>query len=483
MAVRRTSPPQPLAPHGLPGHLVEFVEALRGVGIAVGPSETVDAGRVMAVLGLGDREVLREGLACAVLRRADHRDTYDAMFDLWFPAALGDRTVLDDDEDGATDHNPEGLPPQDVEAMRDALIAMLSDNPELENMDDRLAAMIAQIVESFGRYSSSRGPSYSSYQALKAMALDELEGRLLAGLLAGYGDDPTPTQEQIAKAIAARRISQLRKMVESETKRRTAEQLGRDHVQMYGIPQLAENVEFLRASGEQLRQMRRVVAPLARTLATRLAARRRRSRRGEIDLRKTLRKSMSTGGVPIDVVLKKPHPARPELVVLCDVSGSVAGFSHFTLMLVSALRQQFSRVRVFAFIDTTDEVTDLFGPDADLAVAVQRITREAGVYTRDGHSDYGHAFVSFLNDFPNVLSPRSSLLVLGDGRNNYRNPETDLLAHMVNASRHAHWLNPEPKHLWGSGDSAVPRYEDVITMHECRSAKQLAAVIDQLLPV
>jgi uncharacterized protein with von Willebrand factor type A (vWA) domain len=461
---------------------VEFVEALRGVGIAVGPSETVDAGRVMSVLGLGDREVLREGLACAVLRRADHRDTYDAMFDLWFPAALGDRTVLDDEGDAA-DGSPDGVPPQDIEAMRNALIQMLSDNPELENIDDRLAAMIAQIVESFGRYSSSRGPSYSSYQALKAMALDELEGRLLAGLLAGYGEEPTPTQEAIAKAVAAKRISQLRRMVESETKRRTAEQLGRDHVQMYGIPQLAENVEFLRASGEQLRQMRRVVQPLARTLATRLAARRRRSRAGEIDLRKTLRKSMSTGGVPIDVVLKKPHPARPELVVLCDVSGSVAGFSHFTLQLVHALRQQFSRVRVFAFIDTTDEVTELFGPDADLAVAVQRITREAGVYTRDGHSDYGHAFVSFLENWPSVLSPRSSLLVLGDGRNNYRNPEVDLLAHMVNASRHAHWLNPEPKHLWGSGDSAVPRYEDVITMHECRSAKQLAGVIDQLLPV
>src|SRR4051795_11532585 len=99
MSVRRTSPPQPLAPHGLPGHLVEFVEALRGVGIAVGPSETVDAGRVMTVLGLGDREVLREGLAGRGLRRADHRDNYDAMFDLWFPAALGARTVLDDDGD------------------------------------------------------------------------------------------------------------------------------------------------------------------------------------------------------------------------------------------------------------------------------------------------------------------------------------------------------------------------------------------------
>jgi len=99
MALRRTRPPQPLAPHGIPGHLVGFVEALRGQGISVGPSETVDAGRVMSVLGLGDREVLREGIACAVLRRPDHRETYDAMFDLWFPAALGAKTAIIDAHD------------------------------------------------------------------------------------------------------------------------------------------------------------------------------------------------------------------------------------------------------------------------------------------------------------------------------------------------------------------------------------------------
>ena len=480
MAVRRTRPPQPLAPYGLPGHLVEFVEALRAQGISVGPSETVDAGQVMAVLGLGDRETLREGFACAMLRRPEHRPTYDALFDLWWPAALGGRTVLEDDDSPSA---PPSLDPEDVEAMRAMLLDLLADNPDIGDLDERLVAMIAAIVEAHGRYTSSRGPSYSSYQALKAMGLDQLEGRLLAGLLAPYGDEPSDTSKQIAKSLAAQKIAQLRRMVEGETKRRTAEQLGREHVQMYGIPQLAENVEFLRASGDQLRQMRRVVAPLARTLATRLAAKRRRHRAGAIDLRKTLRKSMSTGGVPIDVVLRKPRPARPELVVLCDVSGSVAGFSHFTLLLVHALRQQFSRVRVFAFIDTCDEVTHMFGPEADLAVAIQRITREAGVYTRDGHSDYGNAFVSFTENFPNVLSPRSSLLILGDGRNNYRNPSADLLAHMVTASRHAHWLNPEPRHLWGSGDSAVPRYSDIITMHECRSAKQLAAVIDQLLPV
>ncbi len=478
MAARRTRPPQPLAPNGLPGHLVGFVEALRAQGVSVGPSETVDAGQVLSVLDLGDRETVREGLACAVLRRADHRQTYDALFDLWWPGALGARTVLVEESAG----DPEGPEAQDLETIRAMLLELLTDNPDIGDLDERLVAMIAAIIEAHGRYTSSRGPSYSSYQALKAMGLDQLEGRLLAGLLAPHGDDPSPSAEQIAKLLAAQKIAQLRRMVEGETKRRTAEQLGREHVQMYGIPQLAENVEFLRASGDQLRQMRRVVAPLARTLATRLAARRRRSRAGAIDLRKTLRKSMSTGGVPIDVVLRKPRPARPELVVLCDVSGSVAGFSHFTLLLVHALRQQFSRVRVFAFIDTTDEVTHLFGPEADLAVAIQRITREAGVYTRDGHSDYGNAFASFTENFPGVLSPRSSLLILGDGRTNYRNPAVDVLTHLVSSSRHAHWLNPEPRHLWGSGDSAVPRYEDVITMHECRSAKQLAGVIDRLLP-
>jgi len=479
MAARRTRPPQPLAPNGLPGHLVGFVEALRAQGISVGPAATVDAGAVLSVLDLGDRQAVREGLACAVLRRADHRQTYDALFDLWWPAAIGARTMLAEDSADVAD----GPRAEDLETMRSMLLELLTDNPDIGDMDERLVAMIAAIVEAHGRYTSSRGPSYSSYQALKAIGLDQLEGRLLAGLLAPHGDDPSPAQEQIAKALAAQKVTQLRTMVEGETKRRTAEQLGREHVQMYGIPQLAENVEFLRASGEQLRQMRRVVAPLARSLATRLAARRRRSRAGSIDLRKTLRKSMSTGGVPIDVVLSKPRPARPELVVLCDVSGSVAGFSHFTLLLVHALRQQFSRVRVFAFVDTTDEVTHLFGPDADLAVAIQRITREAGVYTRDGHSDYGNAFVSFTENFPGVLSPRSSLLILGDGRTNYRNPAVDTLTHLVSASRHAHWLNPEPRHLWGSGDSAVPRYEDVITMHECRSARQLATVIDRLLPV
>src|SRR6201987_2877478 len=196
MATRRIRPTRPLAPHGLPGHLVGFVEALRGHGISVGPSETVDAGRVMATLGLGDREVLREGIACAVLRRPDHRETYDAMFDLWFPAALGARAGVTDDEADAA-QSDDSLPPDDIEAMRQMLLDLLTENPDLSEMDERLVAMIARIVEAYGKYSSSRGPSFSSYQALKAMALDELEGKLLAGVVAPHrGETPPPPGQE-----------------------------------------------------------------------------------------------------------------------------------------------------------------------------------------------------------------------------------------------------------------------------------------------
>src|SRR5262249_4154109 len=144
MALRRVRPSRPLAPHGLPGPLVGFVEALRGSGISVGPSETVDAGRVMATLARGDRNGLRGGIACAVLRQPDRRETYDAMFDLWFPAAMGARAVVTDE--GGGDPQDDALPNDDVEAMRQMLLDLLAENPDLAGMDERLVRMIAQIV-------------------------------------------------------------------------------------------------------------------------------------------------------------------------------------------------------------------------------------------------------------------------------------------------------------------------------------------------
>ena len=243
---------------------------------------------------------------------------------------------------------------------------------------------------------------------------------------------------------------------------------------------MADQVDFLRAQAADLAELRRAVAPLARRLAVRLSARRRSGREGRLDFRKTVRASLATGGVPVVTHHRPRKVHKPELVVLCDVSGSVAGFSHFTLMLTQALREHFTGVRAFAFVDTTDEVTRFFRPGADVVDAVSRIGREADVVGFDGHSDYGIAFEVFADRWASAVGPKTSLLVLGDGRTNYRPPGLPVLADLVKRSRSAHWLNPEPRRLWGSGDSAADRYGEVIDMVECRNAAQLTDFVTTL---
>ncbi|WP_028479629.1 VWA domain-containing protein [Nocardia sp. CNY236] len=459
--------------HGIAGHLVGFVEALRARGIAVGSSETVDAGRVVTVLDLMDREVLREGLACALLRRTTHRATFDGLFDLWFPAAMGERTAAQDDV--AIPRTPSGE--VDIRALRSMLAELLAQ----ESAAPRLEVLAGELVDQMGRYQSARGPSFSAYQAMKEVQPHTLLAQILDAL--ARRPDASEFDLEIARRAARQRIAGFRETVEAETKRRVAERIGRDRVASYGVPRQAEDVDFLRASEAELAELRRSTQRLARILAARLALRRRHARRGAVDLRRTLRKSMSTGGVPIDLANRKPRPGRPELVLLCDVSGSVAGFSNFTLLLVSALREQFSRVRIFAFVDQVDEVTSLFDPNTPVEQSMTRIFTEANVVGMGGHSDYGRALAGFADAYSEVVTSRSSLLILGDARTNYRDPELATLRSLVEVAKHAHWLNPEPREQWGSGDSAAEKYREVIEMHECRSAAQLTAVVSRLLPV
>ena len=259
----------------------------------------------------------------------------------------------------------------------------------------------------------------------------------------------------MARQTVRERLTALRAAIEAEVRRRTAAEKGRDKVAKNAVRPLADQVDFLRAQSGDLAELRRAVAPLARRLAVRLSARRRLGREGRLDFRKTVRASLGTGGVPVVTHHRPRKVHKPELVVLCDVSGSVAGFSHFTLMLTQALREHFTGVRAFAFVDSTDEVTRFFRPGADVVDAVQRIGREADVVAFDGHSDYGTAFEVFADRWPAAVGPKTSLLVLGDGRTNYRPPGLPVLADLVRRSRSAHWLNPEPRRQWGSGDSAA----------------------------
>ncbi|GAA2067740.1 VWA domain-containing protein [Williamsia deligens] len=465
-------------PEPLVDHLTGFVDALRDRGIEVGPSALIDAASATSVLDLLDRSAFREGLACTLLTEQMHRPTFDATFDLWFPAGTGARTGVEDlptDDDGT----------HDVDAIRQMVADLLADG-EAET-DGRLSDMIAAIVDQIGRYESARGEAFSTYQAMSTIRPQTLIARIAAAMAAAAGDDEDGGTGARYRRAAAGRVDRLGELVSEETRRRMVERSGRDRVAEYAVPTLPEDIAFLSAGRSDVLELRKTIDPLARLLAAKLEIRRRRARRGVVDVRKTLRASMSTGGVPIELTYARPRPGRPELVILCDVSGSVSGFSQFTLQLVAALRQHFSAVRVFAFVDTVDEVTDWFDRSADsdvhLGSVIHDMLSKARLITRDGHSDYGHALEGFVADHLDSLTHRGALLILGDGRTNYHDPRFAALRTLVDRARHAYWLNPESEALWDSGDSVASDYARIIEMHECRNARQLAGVIGGLLPV
>jgi uncharacterized protein with von Willebrand factor type A (vWA) domain len=445
--------------------------------VPAGTSEVLDATRVLGAIDLLDRPQLRAGLAAALVKRPVHRPTFDLLFDLWWPTAVGDPLELTqrrDDESGDEAGEP-GEP--DLDALRDELRQLL-----LTGDDEALRRFARLAVAELGHAGAQPGrQSWFTYRVLRALSPETLIASMLDALLAG--EPRGGLAEQVARQRLQERIAALRAHVEAEVRRRVAEERDRDQVARSALPPLADQVDFLRAQREELAAMRRTVHPLARRLASRLAARRRLGREGRLDVRRTVRASLGTGGVPVETHHRPRRVHKPELVVFCDVSGSVAGFAHFTLMLTAALREQFSRVRAFAFIDTCDEVTRLFGPGADLADSVRRLAREADLVAYDGHSDYGNALRVLVERFPDAVGPKTSLLVLGDARTNYRDPGLALLKGLVDRSRHAYWLNPEPRREWGSGDSMAYRYGEVIEMVECRNVAQLTDFVGRLLPV
>ncbi|MFF2348668.1 VWA domain-containing protein [Kitasatospora sp. NPDC058115] len=502
-----TAPAPGAPPADLAARLTGLVRALRTHGLPIGPAETVDAAAVLEVLGLADRAQVRAGLAAALLRSDGQRGVFDAAFDLFFPLGVGDpeavrraaaagpgpaaRDLAAPGAGGPEPGAPDPTPP-DPAALREHLRARLA---AALAADDRaaLARLAGEAVAAFGRYGAAGGPGrpgsdgWSAHQTLGRLAPETLLARVLAALRAG-ADGPGPATADLAGDLLPdeirRRIQDFRALVATEARRRAAELRGTEHVAERAVAPSADRIDFLAAGHDQLAELRRTVHPLARKLATRLTARRRRAARGHIDLRRTLRRSLSTGGVPLRPAHRLRRPARPELVLLCDVSGSVAGFSDFTLLLVQAMRDQFSRVRVFAFVNRTAEVTALLTRGGgDPAALARRILTEAKVTGYHGNSDYGAALAEFADRHLDAVGPRTSVLILGDARNNHRDPRLPALRLIAARARRVHWLNPEQPALWGTGDSAAPAYAGVVEMHCCRNARRLGEFIARLLPV
>jgi hypothetical protein len=243
----------------------------------------------------------------------------------------------------------------------------------------------------------------------------------------------------------------------------------------------AREVDFLRASQQELRQMRVLVRPLARTLAARLAQQHRRTQHGGIDMRRTMRASLDTGGVPIDPVHRHRRRSKPELWVLCDVSGSVADFARFTLAFVCALHEEFAGLRTFVFVDDVEEITDLLDRRIHDIDPFHLLVRASAERSRH-QSDYGRVFERFLEQYGAELSPRATVLFAGDGRSHASDPGAAHLRAIRHRSRRLWFLDPEPRTRWNQGDSAAPTYAEICDRFlEVRSMAQLADAVDQLL--
>jgi uncharacterized protein with von Willebrand factor type A (vWA) domain len=452
---------------GLLDRHIEFIEALRGAGMPVSLAEDLDAVHAVTHLDLLDRDALRAGYAATLVKRASYRPSFDAIFDLFFPPLLGAgaASTLAEEEPAERD-SAEAL-----RTFRDALADALTEG------DQEALAELAR--EGVGRFGQMRGrgqgmSSWSAYNTLQRTSPDTLILRIVQGLLGEMDNDS-------AMSTATRRVDGFTKLVETEARRRIAEEKTPSYVASATLRPTIDQVAFLGMRKADLEQMRREIYPLARRLATRLAKEQHARRRGPLDFRRTVRASVSTGGVPLTTHHRPKRPHRTELVVLCDVSGSVANFAQFTLMLVFALRDQFTKVRAFTFVDDVHEVTHHFRPGADIGETLSELAASVQHASMWGRTNYGRAFTRFLDKHPDALGPKTSLLVLGDARSNYSDLSLPTVKQIVSQTRHAWWLNPEHTRQWDTGDSAARPYGELIAMVECRNLTQLGEFVHRIV--
>lgn len=447
------------------GRLTQFVDRLRQVGIPVSTSEAIDAADALGFVSWDQREVFRSTLGATLVKNSAHLQTFETLFDLFFPATLGERLEIE-----LTDA-PDDMSQELIDALMRFDLA-------------RLEELAAEAVRRYAQMEPGRpvGGRYYQWRVEQALRMADLQARLAEILLAGgAGTDGEALgiAASVAGEDAAVRIAELRRRIERLIRGRLVEERGPEVMARALARPLPEEVDFLQATSEDLGEMRRTIAVLARRLASRLAYKHHQSHRGRLDFRRTIRRSLEVGGVPINPRLRhRVH--RPEIVALCDLSGSVAAFSRFTLSLLYSLSQHFRKIRSFAFIDTLDEVTHYF-EDSDFEEAIVKLRNTADLVWIDGHSDYGHSFREFMKRYSDSLGPRTTVLILGDCRSNFRSPEAWALKQIRERVRKTYLLNPEPHRYWDTGDSIVSTYEEMVDgVFECRNLAQLAHFIERL---
>jgi uncharacterized protein len=438
---------------------------LRTGGADVALSELLDAAEALRHIDLGNRDELRAALRCVLVKYPHHEERFAVAFDRCFPArwARAGPSSPEERAEPASGHTGDVAPDGLGERIRGAVDGAT---------DEDLRVLAEEAVEQHGGFDEgARGERYHVYRVLRAVDL----ARLLHDAVRRAREQG----EEVARDELTARIDALRRLITEQVRARLLDQ---NVPPAAGATASAFDVEIARATAAQLEDMRAAVRPLVRRLAARLRHRRQSLRSGRVDMRRTARRSIASGGVPFDLAYRRPRAHKPELFSLCDVSGSVADFAGFTLTLVSALADELADTRSFAFVDAIDEISRLVA-ESTHAIEPWQLLQHGRVIGADGHSDYGAVLAAFWDRYGRTgLTDRSTVLINGDARNNYRPDGAEVLAAIARRARAVYWLNPEPRAEWNTTDSVLAAYAPHCDgVFEVRTLRQLIDAVESIL--
>jgi uncharacterized protein len=445
-------------PPGMAARLLELADEMRAEGVAVGTSELLDAFEALGTVAWTSQEDFHEVLGSTLAKSQEDRHVLDVLFDRFFFRAVEREAV----ERGLTDERFTGGEGIDLEDLRERIRDAIRAGADGEMRDLARLAIVA-----FGRQGEGSG----------VIGVDVQRIRRSLGLR-GERQQPAGTQLPDPDAVPRENLQQFEQHVRRELERLLIERTR-------ALPPARPLRELDRAlpsnPAQDLSQVHRVVAQLKRRLASQGREHRGRRRSWQVDVRRTLRASLQTGGVPLDLKYRPRRPRRPELYVLCDVSTSVTSASVFFLSVLHALHDQFRKLRSFVFVERISEVTDVFERERSFAAVSRKIATDAGVADVSGYTDYGRVWLEFLDSVVDDLDPRSTVIVLGDARTNGREPHAAAFGRVADAAGRTLWINPEPKLYWNYGDSVMSVYEPFCTgVYECWTTKQLEAFVNDL---
>jgi uncharacterized protein with von Willebrand factor type A (vWA) domain len=447
-------------PGGFDGQLLGFAEELRQEGMALGTSELLDSFEALQHISWTRQADFKEAMAATLAKSPEDRRVFELVFERFFFRAAEAEASRQNISESAAGQGAAGDLELDLDALRQQIAAALQ-----QGSDAQLGDLARLAIAAFGKGEGSG-----------VLGVDVQRIRRALGLRTEPQPDlppDDPRRQGVPREQLRRFEAHLRKELERGLIERTA-----------SLPPKRPLSELDRAlpTGpiQDLAAVHRVVAQLKRRLATQGHELKGRRHHAHVDVRRTMRASLQTGGVPVELKYRPRRPRRPEIFVLCDVSTSVTSASTFFLSVLHALHDSFRKLRSFVFIERISEVTEVFERERDFRAASEAVSKDAGVADISGYTDYGRVWTEFLALIEDELHPRATVIVLGDARTNGRPPREDVFAAITARAGRTFWLNPEPRLYWNYGDSVIAAYAQYCNAFECWRTDQLEEFVKAL---